>query len=163
MAKTMTTLTQVVLLIDRDASTKIPVTVFDYEQPLLEEIYGEELVHEVESKEVEVEDFDVQAAYDGLVSKYQTNAESDRVRKLFYPKARDLEKKLGNATRTVKADSGTGGQGLTSGTIPEVSERIAGLSDEELDQLETEEKAGKNRAGVLSAIEAEREERAQEQ
>lgn len=153
------TLTQVTLLIDRDAGTKIPVVVFDYEQPLLEEIYGEELVYEVEAKDVELEDFDVQAAFDGLVSKYGSNPESDRVRKLLYPKLRDLEKKLGVSAKSAKAsqpEPSTGGQSLTSGTVAEISDRLADLSDEELDQLEAEEKAGKARAGVLSAIESER-------
>ncbi|KIQ21550.1 hypothetical protein [Xanthomonas campestris] len=158
MAKT--TLTQVTLLIDRDASTKIPVVVFDYEQPLLEEIYGEDLVHEQEAKDVEVEDFDVQAAFDGLVSKYGGNSESDRVRKMFYPKVRDLEKKLGFSAKSAKSSPAEAGNpGLTAGTIPEIADRMVNMSNDELDQLEAEEKAGKNRAGVLAALEAERAER----
>ncbi|WOB24751.1 MULTISPECIES: hypothetical protein [Xanthomonas] len=152
MAKT--TLTQVTLLIDRDAGTKIPVVVFDYEQPLLEEIYGEELVYEVEAKEVEVEDFDVQAAFDGLVSKYGSNTESDRARKLLYPKLRDLEKKLGVSTKAAKTSQA---QTSTGGTIKELIERIGGMSDEELDKLEADEKAReKPRDGVFSAIDSER-------
>ncbi|HST44497.1 MAG TPA: hypothetical protein VLK29_04650 [Luteimonas sp.] len=158
------TLTQVTLLIDRDASTKIPVVVYDYEQPLIEEIYGEELVHEHDSKDVEVEDFDVQAAFDGLVSKYGTNAESDRARKLLYPKLRDFEKRIGFTAAQAKAganaESGSaGGTKLSDGTVAEITAKLAGLSDEELDQLEEDEQAGKQRAGVMSAIEAEREKR----
>jgi hypothetical protein len=158
------TLTQVTLLIDRDASTKIPVVVYDYEQPLIEEIYGEELVHEHDSKAVEVENFDVQAAFDGLVSKYGRNAESDLARKRLYPKLRDLEKRLGFTAAQAKAganaDAGAAsGTKLSDGTVVEITAKLSGLSDEELDQLEEDEQAGKQRAGVMSAIEAEREKR----
>ena len=103
----MTKLTQVTLLIDRDASTKLPVVVYDYEQPLIEEIYGEESVFEVEAKEVEAEDFDAQAAYDGLVSKYRT-PEAERARKLLYPKLRDFEKRIGVASSEAKSASAKG-------------------------------------------------------
>ncbi|MCW0413483.1 hypothetical protein NG831_06530 [Xanthomonas sacchari] len=158
------TLTQVTLLIDRDASTKLPAVVFDYEHPLIEEIYGEELVHELESKDVKVENFDVQAAFDGLVSKYGANAESDRARKLLYPKLRDLEKRLGFTAEQAKAgskadDSQDDGGSLADGTVADITAKLPKLSDEELDQLEEDEQNGKQRAGLMSAIEAERKKR----
>lgn len=85
-------LTFVTLLIDRDASTKLPTTVPEFEQPILEEIYGEELVTELESKEMQVEDFDVGAAFAGLVKKYGGNADSDAARARYFNRQRDLEK-----------------------------------------------------------------------
>lgn len=172
MAKTLTTLTFVLLLIDRDASTKIPVEVPDYEQSILEEIYGEDLVFEHSSREVEVEDFDVQKAFDGLVSKYQTTAEGDRARKVLFPKLRDLEKRLGIKAGTEgKQASKTGKQAskqeeqpsLLDGTVDDITAGLASLSDEELDALEQEEVGGKDRKGVHSAIEAERTARAANQ
>lgn len=167
MAKTK--IPHVLLLIDRDSSTKIPAFVPDYEQPILEEIYGEELVHEVpaEAKDVEVEDFNVQKAFDGLVSKYQSTPEGDHARKLYFSKVRDLEKKL--KALGVKVNAGDEGEddgeddSLTAGTIAQVTERLGGLSDEELDQLEQEEANGKDRAGVHAAIEAERAKRTGDQ
>lgn len=165
MAKTK--IPHVLLLIDRDASTKLPALVPEYEQPILEEIYGEELVHEVEDKaqDIEVEDFEVQKAFDGLVSKYQNTPEGDRARKVFYPKVRDLEKKLKALGVTVKAggDDGQDDGSLTSGTVAQITEKLGGLSDDELDQLADEESAGKDRAGVHAAIEAEREKRTGDQ
>ena len=161
MAKTK--IPHVLLLIDRDASTKIPVMVPEYEQTILEEIYGEELVHEVEGqgKDLEVEDFDVQKAFDGLVSKYQTTAEGDMVRKRLYPKVRDLEKRLKalGVKASAKDEDGEDDSNLASGTIAQITASLGGLSDEELDQLAEDEVAGKDRAGVHAAIEAEREKR----
>jgi len=160
MAKTK--IPHVLLLIDRDASTKIPVMVPEYEQTILEEIYGEELVHEVEGqgKDLEVEDFDVQKAFDGLVSKYQPTAEGDLARKQLYPKVRDLEKRLkALGVKVASKDDDGGDDSLASGTIAQITASLGGLSDEELDQLAEDEAAGKDRAGVHSAIEAEREKR----
>lgn len=166
MAKTY--IPHVLLLIDRDSSTKIPAFVPDYEQPILEEIYGEELVHEVpaEAKDVEVEDFNVQKAFDGLVSKYQSTPEGDHARKLYFSKVRDLEKKLKALGVKVNAgdeDEDGDDDSLTAGTVAQVTERLAGLSDDELDQLEEEETSGKDRAGVHAAIEAERAKRTGDQ
>lgn len=160
MAKTK--IPHVLLLIDRDASTKIPVMVPEYEQTILEEIYGEELVHEVEGqgKDLEIEDFDVQKAFDGLVSKYQSTAEGDLARKQLYPKVRDLDKRLkALGVKVASKDDDGGDDSLASGTIAQITASLSGLSDEELDQLAEDEAAGKDRAGVHSAIEAEREKR----
>lgn len=159
MAKTL--ITHVLLLIDRDSSTKIPVEVPDYEQAILEEIYGEDLVYEVSSRDVEVEDFDVQKAFDGLVSKYHGTAEGDRARKVLYPKLRDLEKRVGVKAGAVKSSAAKDDDddSLASGTVAQITAKLTGLSDDELDQLEQDEKDGKDRAGVHAAIEAEREQR----
>lgn len=160
MAKTK--IPHVLLLIDRDASTKIPVMVPEYEQTILEEIYGEDLVHEVEgqAKDIEVEDFDVQKAFDGLMSKYQATAEGDHARKLIYPKLRDLEKRLkALGVKVASKDDDGGDDSLANGTIAQITASLGGLSDEELDQLAEDEAAGKDRAGVHAAIEAEREKR----
>jgi len=166
-----TTITYVLLLIDRDASTKIPVEVPDYEQQILEEIYGEDLVFEHSSREVEVEDFDVQKAFDGLVSKYQSTPEADLERKKLFPKARDLAKRLGIKEGAAKSDDGQSkpkrgvkqqtddGEGIADGTVADITAQLASLSDADLDKLEQDEKAGKDRAGVHAAIEAEREKR----
>ena len=96
MAKTITLITFVTLLIDRDASTKLPTTVPDYEQSILEEIYGEELVSELSSEEVKVEDFDVGIAFAGLVKKYGGNADSDAARARYFNRERDLAKFIDN-------------------------------------------------------------------
>ncbi|HBS61647.1 MAG TPA: hypothetical protein DEB32_02730 [Stenotrophomonas sp.] len=160
MAKTK--IPHVLLLIDRDASTKIPVMVPEYEQTILEEIYGEDLVHEVEGqgKDLEIEDFDVQKAFDGLVSKYQSTAEGDLARKQLYPKVRDLDKRLkALGVKVASKDDDGGDDSLASGTVAQITASLSGLSDEELDQLAEDEAAGKDRAGVHSAIEAEREKR----
>lgn len=172
MAKSLTTLTFVLLLIDRDASTKIPVEVPDYEQSILEEIYGEELVFEHSSREVEVEDFDVQKAFDGLVSKYQATAEGDRARKVLFPKLRDLEKRLGikageegkKAGKKASKAPAEDQPSLLDGTVDDITAGLASLSDDELNALDAEEAAReKPRKGVHGAIEAERTARAANQ
>lgn len=89
-------LTLVTLLIDRDASTKLPTTVPEYEQSILEEIYGEELVTELSTEEVVLEDFDVGTAFAGLVKKYGGNADSDTARARYFNRERDLAKFIEN-------------------------------------------------------------------
>lgn len=49
---------------------------------------------------------------------------------------------------------------LLDRTIPQITERLPGLSDEELDIIEAAEQAGKTRAGLLKVIAEERLERA---
>lgn len=164
----MAKLTQITLLIDRDATTKLPVVVFDYEQPILEEIYGEEQVFEVEGslKEVDVPDFDVRAAFDGLVNKYAGNAEAERARKSLYPKLRDLEKRIGVSAAAAKPadaeDESDPIEALAKKTVAEIVAALPSLADDELSELEDAEKAGKDRSGVYSAIEAERANRAEQ-
>lgn len=83
-------LTFVDLLIDRDASTKLPTTVPEYELVILEDIYGAENVHELGSRQVVVDDFDAGMAYGALVAKYGGNAESDKARADVFRRERDL-------------------------------------------------------------------------
>lgn len=151
----MAKLTQVTLLIDRDATTKIPVVVYDYEQPILEEIYGEEQVFEVESKEVDVPDYDVKAAFDGLVNKY-SSAEAEIARKRLFPKLRDLEKKVGASAKSTSKPASDDDSGDKPKTVTEITAALGGMSDAEIDALEAAELEGKDRQGVHAAIEAER-------
>lgn len=105
-------LQHVTLLIDRDASTKLPVTVPEYEHSILEEVYGEENVRELSSAEVVHEDFDIGAAYEGMVAKYRANGDSDAARARYFNRARDLERFIqgrqptNGKRKTVKATDG---------------------------------------------------------
>ena len=64
------TLTQLVVIIDRDASTKLPATIFDYELPILQRIYGEDQVYEHSEEDVEVEAMTANDAHEALRRKY---------------------------------------------------------------------------------------------
>ncbi len=146
MAKIIT-LTLVTLLIDRDASTKLPTTVPEYEQSILEEIYGEELVTELSTEEVVLEDFDVGTAFAGLVKKYGGNADSDTARARYFNRERDLAKfiesrqpKAGKAASTVTAPPKTAAEkkaekkaaeaaaktGKAASTVTDFTELLAG-------------------------------------
>ena len=89
-------LTIVSLLIDRDANCKLPVQVFDWEQPILEEIHGEANVVYVDGgdqiREVDADEFDMSAAFEGLVAKYRTSADGDQARARYFAKPRDLDR-----------------------------------------------------------------------
>lgn len=64
------------VLIDRDAHTRIPVTVRGFEVPIMVEIYGEDRLFVVGQEPADPEadeDFDVQQAYDALRTKYARN------------------------------------------------------------------------------------------
>lgn len=66
------TILMLTLLIHRDASTKIPAVVPDYEFPVIAAIYGEDHVEEVEQNEVDVDaEINARQAYEALVSKYE--------------------------------------------------------------------------------------------
>lgn len=80
------------LLIDRDASNKLPTQVPEYERVILEEIYGEEFVQEIDATTVTREDFDLGMAYEGLVAKYRANPEADAARARYFNRPRDLER-----------------------------------------------------------------------
>lgn len=64
------TLTQLIVIIDRDASTKLPATIFDYELPILQRIYGEDQVAEESEEEVEVGYMTANEAHEALRRKY---------------------------------------------------------------------------------------------
>ena len=55
------------------------------------------------------------------------------------------------------------GDDLVAGTVSDVTADLGSRTDEELDALEAAEKRGKSRTGVLSAIEAERDSRRENQ
>ena len=182
MSKTIT-LTLVTLLIDRDANTKLPVTVPEYEQSILEEIYGEELVTELETKDVEVGDFDVGAAFAGLVKKYGGNADSDAARTRYFNRQRDLEKfiesRQPSAGKVAKASAPTktaaekkaaakaakdGAQTpdfteLLAGDVASITEKLKGLSDADLAAIEAAEAEGQAREDLLAALDDESESR----
>lgn len=86
--------TQLIVLIDRDAGTKLPATIFDYELPVLQEIYGEEQIFEVEEDIVEVDYFTANDAYDALRRKYSQHM--DAVLRA-YPRVQALAKSSGLA------------------------------------------------------------------
>lgn len=159
------TLKQLTILIDRDASTTLPATVFEYEMPLLEQIYNEEQLSEHESKSVKVEDFDVEKAYDGLKTKYRS-PEGIAALKTIYPNLTTFKKAVpaAKASKAAAADEGEEkeGEAPTHKTIPQITAELPDMSDEELDELEAEEnEREKPRSGVLSAIESERAKREQ--
>lgn len=64
------TLTQLVVIIDRDASTKLPATIFDYELPILQKIYGEDEIAEYSEEDVEVTAMSANEAHEALRRKY---------------------------------------------------------------------------------------------
>lgn len=61
----------VVVLIERDSSTKIPAEVPEYELDILERIYGEDAIEVVEHVERYVESFDAETALNALRNKYE--------------------------------------------------------------------------------------------
>lgn len=181
------TLTLVTLLIDRDASTKLPTTVPEYEQSILEEIYGEELVTELSSDEVQVEDFDVGTAFAGLVKKYGGNADSDAARARYFNRERDLEKFIGNRQpsgtkaaakapaptaaekKAAKAAAKAGKDApattdlteLLAGDVASITEKLKDLTDADLVAIEAAETEGQAREDLLAAIDDESESRKQ--
>lgn len=64
------TLNQLVVIIDRGADLKLPTTVFEYELPVLERIYGEDAISVDSEEEVDVPAFTANEAYEVLRSKY---------------------------------------------------------------------------------------------
>jgi hypothetical protein len=66
------------VLIDRDATVRIPTTVYEYELPVLEEIHGEQSVSVVDSRDVSV-DITAADAYAQLMRKYPQHTEAVKV------------------------------------------------------------------------------------
>lgn len=66
-------LTALTAIIDHSAHVKIPVTVFEYELPVLEEIFGQENVLVTGEKTVTVERFNAAEAHAALLRKYRQN------------------------------------------------------------------------------------------
>ncbi|HKK05653.1 MAG TPA: hypothetical protein VKA50_07380 [Gammaproteobacteria bacterium] len=91
-----TTVTKLHVLVDRDAGQKIPCVIFDFELPILEDIHAREgsLVHELDSWQVELDDFDAQRAHAGLMSKYN-QPETQAIVRSHYRGARELARRTG--------------------------------------------------------------------
>ncbi|MNM58990.1 hypothetical protein D3C81_702340 [compost metagenome] len=175
----------ITLLIDRDASTKLPTTVLEYERPILEDIYGEELVTEIESKDVELTDFDVGIAYAGLAKKYGGNADSDAARSRHFHGQRDLERWIANrqpsggkaaakaapktpAEKKAAAKAAKTGAPeavdfteLLAGDVPSIVAKLKGLADADLVAIEAAETEGQGREDLLAALDDESESRKQ--
>lgn len=148
-------ITFVTLLIDRDATTKIPVQVPEYELPVLEELYAVENLHVVQRGQVNIDKFDVDEVFAVLSNKYARTSAGAEAFKAAYRNKREFERAV-----EVHAEDPDEGEGqadlaaLASANAPEVIAALGSLTDEELAELAEIEKAGKNRKGVLDAISA---------
>lgn len=85
-------LTQLTVIIDRGADIKLPTTIYEYELPILQAIYGEDLVAVVDEDDVEVPAFTANEAHDALRRKYAQNI--DAVLSVF-PRPASLAKASG--------------------------------------------------------------------
>jgi len=171
------TLLQLLVLIDRDTGTKIPTTIQEYEQSILEDVYGEDSVIEVSSEPVVHESFDVGVAFESLVAKYRSNSDADAARSRLFGRARDLERYVTSRQGDVpKGGSKPKGKGKSKaakageaslsdeavGTLLDQDEAdvvaaLAGLSAADLLLLEAAETDGQCREAVLAAIDDESE------
>lgn len=165
MAKTVSLLL-LTLVIDRDATTKLPVQAFDYELPILEELYPAESISEVKRETIEVKNFDQAEVFAGLENKYGRTAEGAEALKFAYRNQRDFDKAVASSIAAVKADptdspdeeeeedQPTELEALAGKTIAEIEEALGTLTDEELHELASiEQGREKPRKGVLEAIE----------
>ena len=90
-------LTQHLVTIQRpnDPMTRIPTTVFDHELPILFQIYGQDGIVVVESKIIEVANFDIEEEYARLGRKYEPKDNDNALEKVYGLDARTLAKELG--------------------------------------------------------------------
>ncbi len=166
MAKTVSLLL-LTLVIDRDATTKLPVQIFDYELPIVEELYPPESISESKREAIEVENFDITEVFAGLQNKYGRTAEGAEALKYAYRNERDFAKAVASSIAAAKDeaqqadqdgeeedDQPTELEALAGKTVAEIEEALDNLTDEELQELAEIEKAGKNRKGVIDAISA---------
>ncbi|GEM_PF-7039531 len=166
MAKTVSLLL-LTLVIDRDATTKLPVQIFDYELPIVEELYPPESISESKREAIEVENFDMAEVFAGLQNKYGRTAEGSEALKYAYRNERDFAKAVASSIAAAKDeaeqfdqddeeedDQPTELEALAGKTVAEIEEALDNLTDEELQELAEIEKAGKNRKGVIDAISA---------
>lgn len=166
MAKTVSLLL-LTLVIDRDATTKLPVQIFDYELPIVEELYPPESISESKREAIEVENFDMAEVFAGLQNKYGRTAEGAEALKYAYRNERDFAKAVASSIAAAKDeaqqadqddeeedDQPTELEALAGKTVAEIEEALDNLTDEELQELAEIEKAGKNRKGVIDAISA---------
>jgi len=166
MAKTVSLLL-LTLVIDRDATTKLPVQIFDYELPIVEELYPPESISESKREAIEVSNFDVAEVFAGLQNKYGRTAEGAEALKFAYRNERDFAKAVASSIDAAKDeaeqvnqddeeedDQPTELEALAGKTVAEIEAELVNLTDEDLRELAEIEKAGKNRKGVIDAINA---------
>jgi hypothetical protein len=92
---------RVTLLVERDTSTTIPMTVPDYEVPVLEAIHGSEMVHEVKRESVKAAKIDPQEAFEAMLRRYRG---SEEALTQVYAHPGVLAKALDAAAKPAKAD-----------------------------------------------------------
>ncbi|MDH7548264.1 hypothetical protein [Stenotrophomonas geniculata] len=170
MAKTVSLLL-LTLVIDRDATTKLPVQIFDYELPIVEELYPPESISEAKREAIEVSNFDVAEVFAGLQNKYGRTEEGAEALKYAYRNDRDFAKAVASSIAAAKDEAALGDQeqddgddgeeeqpteleALAGKTVAEIEAALDSLTDEELQELAAIEKAGKGRKGVIDAINA---------
>ncbi len=169
MAKTVSLLL-LTLVIDRDATTKLPVQVFDYELPILEELFAEgAVITEVKSEKFDVQNFDEAEVFAGLKNKYGSTAEGAEALKAAYRNERAFSKAVAASIAAAKTSSSAENseaedeeeddqpddlEALAGKTVAEIEAELVNLTDEDLQELAEIEKAGKNRKGVIDAISA---------
>lgn len=166
MAKTVSLLL-LTLVIDRDATTKLPVQIFDYELPIVEELYPPESISESKREAIEVSNFDVAEVFAGLQNKYGRTAEGAEALKFAYRNERDFAGAVAASIAAAKDeaeqvdqddeeedDQPTELEALAGKTVAEIEAELVNLTDEDLRELAEIEKAGKNRKGVIDAINA---------
>jgi hypothetical protein len=66
-------ITVITAIIDHSAHVKIPVSVFEYELPVIEEIFGQENVQVTGEKVVSVDRFNAADAHAAMIRKYRQN------------------------------------------------------------------------------------------
>lgn len=94
-AKPVVRLNECVVYLARNELTKIPVTVFEHEVPVLIAVHGDDKVQIVETYEVEIEGFSVVDEYERLKRRYNTKATPEAVTKAFPMGLRQLAGDLG--------------------------------------------------------------------
>lgn len=109
--RVVTPITLVTLLIERDAATKIPTTVFEYEVPIIEEIHGADVVHVIEERAGETT-LTAGEAHAQLMAKYKTD-EHRLIIKSFFRDAKTLSRKSG-----LPMGSNDGARGTKGGKAP---------------------------------------------
>ncbi len=66
-------ITIITAIVDHSAHVKIPVSVFEYELPVLEEIFGQENIQVTGEKTITVDRFNAADAHAALIRKYRQN------------------------------------------------------------------------------------------
>ena len=99
----MSTLERVSLLIQRNANTRIPRTVWSYEVPVVRAIHGEDAVVIVSRNRVKDAKFNADEAFDQLVRKYQ-GGDAERVLRSVYRDAGVLAREV-NGSPTPRSEA----------------------------------------------------------